>query len=277
MSRALTIATPALLAALALPASAGVVDTVVDTTAAGAFVNGSVAVGEYVGTVSGGGSGFGGPIGGGTVSVDSNANGVFFGFSGLGDFSGNAIRVYIDSVPGGISDLSSAGGFNDFGDFNRERFSRIAANGVTLPFDADSGFILASAFGGLGTGYQLTPGGNGSLTPYSVGATFSAVGEFPTLPEMEVFIPHADLGTTPGDTIDFVVTYANQNDASSAFLSDESFPFQFAGGNPGDGSAGPIIFEDFHRLVTTEQPIPEPASIALLAAGGLMIARRRRA
>lgn len=253
---------------LAVPGFAGVIDTVVDTTPGGATVDANVGVGEYVGTVSGGGGGFGGPVGGATLSVDSDANGVYFGFSNLGDFSGNSIRIYLDTVAGGYNELSDGAGFNDFDDFGRERVSRPAADGLTLPFDADRGWIISDAFGGFQALFELQPGGNGSLNFAGNGVVADPVGSGPTNPTIELFVPYVDLGTTAGSTVDFVVIYANNNDQDSAFMSDEGFPFQVQGGNPG---FGPVTLNDFHRIVT----VPEPASLSLLAIGMLMLRRRR--
>ena len=135
--------------ALAGPAMGGWIDTVVDTTLIGANPDGTVSGGEYVGTVTGGGTGFGGPIGNGTMSLDSDLDSLQIGLSGLGDYSGNSIRIYFDTRSGGHTTLSDASGFNDFDDFGRERLSRPASGGLTLPFEADFGLIISDAFGGF--------------------------------------------------------------------------------------------------------------------------------
>lgn len=251
----------------AMPVDAGLIDTVVDTTAAGATVDGAVNGGEYVGTVSGGGGGFGGPIGGGMLSVDSDANGVYFGFSGLGDFSGNGIRIYLDSRSGGFNDLSGAG-ISDFGDDLRGWVSRPAEQGVTLPFDADFGWLVSPYFGGATPLYELQAGGDNSFNEITTGVLSSSPGEFPTNSTIELFVEYSQLGMTPGDDLDFVVIYANQNNGDR-FMSDEGFPFQVAGGNPGQG---PVTLNDFHRITTA----PEPATMVLLGVGGLLMIRRRR-
>jgi hypothetical protein len=253
-------------------AFAGVVNTVTDTTPTGATTDGTVNGGEYVGTVSGGGSGFGGPVGGATLSVDSDASGVYFGFSNLGNFGGNSIRVYFDTVAGGNTTLSDGAGFNDFADFGRERLSRPASNGLTLPFQADYGLIISDAFGGFQANFQLVPGGNNSLVPSNTGNIYTDpdVGDNGVESTVENFISYSNLGITPGSIVDFVVIYANNNDQDSAFMSDESFPFQIGGGNPGNG---PVTLTDFHRLQTY---VPEPGSIALLGIAGLGLLKRRR-
>src|SRR5262245_13144622 len=96
---------------MAVSAQAGLINTVVDNTPGGATVDATVNGGEYVGTVSGGGTGFGGPVGGATMSVDSDASGIYIGLSSLGDYSGNSIRVYFNTQGGGYNTLSDASGF----------------------------------------------------------------------------------------------------------------------------------------------------------------------
>lgn len=258
-------------------ASAGVVDTVIDTTPGGATIDGTVSGGEYFATVSGGGGGFGGPVGGGTLSVDSDANGIQFGFSNMGNISGNSIRVYFDVAPGGYTELSDGAGFNDFADFGRERLSRPASNGLTLPFAADYGWILSPAFGGFQALFQLQPGGNDSLVFTGNGVVGAGspnggnpISENPSNSTYEFHIPYGDLGISPGAVVDFVVIYSNNNDQDSAYMSDEGFPFQILSGNPGNG---PVTLSDFHRLVT----VPEPATVTLLLGGLALVARRRRA
>lgn len=254
-------------AAMAVSARAGLINTVVDNTPGGATVDATVNGGEYVGTVSGGGTGFGGPVGGATMSVDSDANGIYIGLSSLGDYTGNSIRVYFDTKSGGYSELSDSSGFNDFGDFGRERLSRPASNGLTLPFAADYGWIISPAFTGFQAMFELTPGGNDSLDYAGLGVNTTSVGESPTNSTFEAFIPYANLGMTAGANVDFVLIYSNNNDQDNAFMSDEGFPFQTAG-NPGNG---PVTLANFHRLTT----VPEPASVGLLGIAAAALLRRK--
>lgn len=263
MNRFVTCSAVAAAAALGIQAGAGVVDTIVDTTPGGATVDATVNGGEYVGTVSGGGGGFGGPVGGGTLSVDSDSSGVYFGFSGMGDISGNSIRVFFDTAPGGFADNSA---INDFGDFGRGLISGLA-NPFTFPFDADYGWVISPAFGGFQALFQLAAGGDNSLNFAGNGVVGDPIGENPSNGTYEFFIPYVDLGISAGDTLDFVVVYANNN--NPAFVSNEGFPFQGNNDNLGEGA---VSVADFHRLVT----VPEPGSLALLGLGGLLIARRRR-
>lgn len=246
-----------------VPVSGGLVDTVVDTTLGGATVDGTVGVDEYVGTVSGGGGGFGGPIGGATLHLDSDANGIYMGLANLGDYTNNAIRVFFDTKPGGFT---SNAGFDDKEDFGRERLSEIAGP-LNFPFAADYGLIISPAFGGFQALFELAEGGDGSLIFAGSGVIASTVGENPTASTFEIFIPYSNLGISAGDNVDFVVMYANHD--SPAFVSDEGFPTQGFEGNPGSGE---VTLSNFHRLTT----VPEPAGLALLGLGALVGLRRRR-
>ncbi len=254
-------------------ASAGVINTVVDTTLAGATVDQVVNGGEYIATVSGGGTGFGGPVGGATLSVDSDLNGINLALSNLGNYGGNSIRIYFDTKPGGFTTLSGAAGLNDFEDFGRERISRPASGGLTLPFAADYGLIISDAFGGFQAHFELVAGGNNSLIASNTGNIYTDpdTGDDGVDSVVETFISYANLGMSAGANVDFVVIYANNNSQDSAFLSNEGFPFQGFVDNPG---SGPVTLNDFHRLTTV---VPEPASLGLVGLGAIsLLARRRR-
>jgi len=250
-------------AVTAWTASAGLVDTVVDSTAGGPTLDGVINPGEYSGTVSGGGAGFGGPVGGATLHLDADANGIYLGFENLGDISNNTMMIWIDSVAGGLGDTS---GLNDFADFGRGRVSSFDGP-LTLPFAADFGWVVTPAFGGFQALFQLAEGGDNSLIfAGNNGTTGTPVGENPSNAVIELFAAYADLGIAQGDIVDFAVTYANNN--TPAFVSNEGFPGPLGADNLGEGAA---TLTDFHRLNT----IPEPASLALIGLGGLALLRRR--
>lgn len=223
----------------------------------------------YAGSFASGNSGFGGPFGQGKMHVANDLSKFYFGFSNMGDISGNAIRIYFDTKSGGTTQLSSAAGYNDNGDFGREMLSRPARDGLNLPFAADYGFIISPAFGGFSALFELTPGGGNSLT-YNPGSSGTAVGENPSNGSYEFSIDLSALGVSAGDNIDFVVVYANHGGFNDGFVSNESIPVQF-GDNPGNG---PVTVNDFARYASTSA-IPEPAALSLLGVPALMLLRRR--
>jgi hypothetical protein len=227
-------------------ARAGLVSTVTVASPQTATLDATIGAGEYSGSFTAGGNGFGGPIGSSTLNVTNDGSKIYFGLTNLGDYSNNSIRIYIDSKAGGYSELSNAAGFNDFGDFGRERLSRPAKNGLVLPFAADYGWIFSPAFGGFQALFQLQPGGNNSLV-FQPGGSSTPVGEYPTKSTVEFSVDFTSLGINPGDKFDMVLVYANNNDASSAYMSNEGIPFQFSGGNPGEG---PVTMSDYVRVQT---------------------------
>ena len=262
-----TLAAP--LTALALAASishAGVIDTVVDLDPNGPTVDGTINLGEYLATVSGGGGGFGGPVGGAILHVDSGLKGIHLGFEGLGDITGNSMIILYDVAPGGFADNSA---INDYDDFGRSRVSA-SANPLTYPFLADFAHVVSPAFGGFQALFDLEAGGGGSLIyAGNNGTTSSPVGEAPSASTIELFIAYQDLGINPGDTVDFAVIYGNNN--SPAYMSNEGFPGPLDANNLGDG---PVTLNDFHRIVTA---VPQPAAFApgLLGLAALTARRRR--
>jgi hypothetical protein len=242
-------------------AISGLIDTVVDTTAAGAVLDGTISPGEYVGTVSGGGSGFGGPVGGATLGLNSDLANIYFGFSDLGDMSNNTMVIYFDSRAGGFADNAA---FTQDGDFGRARASNMG-DPLTFPFLADYALVVSPAFGGFTALFEFVAGGDNGFIFQPSSAT--PVGEFPSNSVIELAIPLSSLGTSSGADIDFVVTYGNNE--SPSFVSNESFPFQFGDNNPGNGA---VTLVDFHRLTTVAIPEPNTFILALfgLAAAGLV-------
>ena len=264
-------------AGLAGAAIAGPVN-VTDNTSGGAVVDGVIGANEYSITIAGNGaSGFGGPVGGATLHLDADDNGIYFGLSNLGDISGNSIRVYFgsDAFAGGFTELSSAAGFNEQADFGRAQISRPAGDGVILPFAADFGWLISPAFGGFQALFDLETGGDNSLIFAGNGVNATPVGENPSNAVFEAFIPFADLGILRGDDLQLTVLYANNNSGApeGAFLSNEGFPGQGFADNPGGNSGGsPLTLPNFIEFNT----IPTPGAAAMLGLAGLAATRRRR-
>jgi hypothetical protein len=78
----------------------------------GAFVDGSIATGEYVSySYTGDGTGFGGPLGNGTLYFESDATRLYIGASIAGALGSNIIAIFLDTQAGGFaSDLYRCAG-----------------------------------------------------------------------------------------------------------------------------------------------------------------------
>ncbi len=253
---------------LASAANAALVDTRVDTTPAGAAVDGVLSAGEYgSGTYSyrGAGGGFGGTLGGGTMYFDSDATNLYIGLQVGGNLNDN-VTILLDTRAGGFVDAT----MSDQADGGRRNSTELALNAddaFPAGFLADYSIVIGS-FGIVS--FELT---SGSLNFISYDGTFSGNGtNF-----REFAIPLASIGSGANMNIDFFAAYVSD----SGYASNESVPASpalQANGNPGfgDGQFGGTIgtpgYENFDRFTT----VPTPGALALLGLGGLVAGRRRR-
>lgn len=253
--RALTIL--AVVAMVAAPAVASLVDTRIDTTPGGATVDGVISADEYGAgnsySYTGAGTGFGGTVGNGTLYMESDGTNLYIGFEAGADVN-DLVTIMLDTRDGGYTDAQ----MDDTGDGARRAISNLSAN-VDDPFDpsilVDFGLVLANWGSVL---FETTTG-----APLNYLA-FDGNGSFPR----EYAIPLATLGVAPGGDIDFFVAYI----ADSGWGSNESIPAYEPlnnAGNPGfDGpSAG---YGNFDRFTV----VPEPSALLLLLAGVPMLRRR---
>lgn len=233
--------------------------------AAISFSGAAFAASVYTGN---GATGFGGPLGQGSLSISEDGSGnVTFTLNNHGGFSGNDVVVYIDSVAGGFVDNSLFGDNTDGGrtavsatnDGNPSKelisFPTGFAADYALEFENDT-------FDGL---FGLAAGGNNSLN-YITGNGPSTTGG----PYVVTF-PLSDIGLTTGQGFNFVADLIS----TSAYGSNETIGPAIAsdgttiGNNPGFN--GTLTFTGSENFA-----VPEPASIGLLGLAGLAMIRRRR-
>src|SRR6267378_2474842 len=231
----------------------------------------SFSIAASAATYSGNGnSGFGGPIGLGSLTLTDNGTTVS-GTVNKGPNGFNDVLVlYIDSTPGGFSDTSA---FADGADGLRKAISGFdgAANRSLLTFAGgflpDYAIALGPAsenFGGL---WQLANGGANSLN------FISSVNLNPTgnnnSPTYTFSFNVSAIGLTPnsGATFSLLGTYT----ANSGFRSDEAV----AGNDVGAQGWNPFL----GTASVTYTIVPEPSTFALLGFGlaAVAVARRRRA
>ena len=208
-------------------------------------------------TYSGNGNtGFGGPIGLGSLTLSDNGTTISGTLTKGPNGFNDALVLYIDSVSGGFTDTS---GFADAGDGLRKAISGFDGGANRSTLTMPSGFLPdyaialgpapSESFGGL---WQLANGGNNSLGFISsvnlnpAGNSSSASYTF----SFDV----SQIGLTPdnGQSFRLLGSYIS----NSGFRSDEAVPGNVSGAqgwNPFTGTAE-----------ATYTTVPEPSSTALL-------------
>lgn len=218
-----------------------------------------------------GGTGFGGPVGTGSLTVTENGANIDFAFNAGTSFSGNALILYVDSNPGGVTDNST---LTDVSDGGRRAISGLSDSGRSLvtfapTFDADLAITLEPGnFSGL-FDITNTPANFGFVASGGLGGAGAGPYTFS--------FSKAALGIADGESFDFVGTLIS----TSAYRSNETLGTSVTvpgslGDTPNAGFTGTQTFATFNTFQTAA--IPEPAS--LVAVGGVALiaaARRRRA
>jgi hypothetical protein len=221
-----------------------------------------------------GGSGFGGVVGNGSVTVSDSATSanVTFTFNPSGGFTGNDLVLYIDTVPGGYSDTSTlidASGGSDGGE--------AAASGENVGGGTRT---VASFPAGFGADFALGFENNVYTALYSLGAggsiNYQTGGAPPGGGPYTITIPDSTLGITPGSSLSFVGTLTS----TSAYRSNETIGLSAtvpdgSGSAPNAGFNGQTIFAADETYTTAG--VPEPVSLGLVAVGSMALLGRRRA
>lgn len=210
-----------------------------------------------------GNSGFGGPIGLGSLTITDDGTTVS-GTVNKGPNGFNDVLVlYVDSGAGGFADTS---GFSDSNDGLRRAISGFdgGSNRSLLTFaggfQPDYAIALGPSSDSFGGVFQLVNGGGGSLN-YSGSANLSPTGTNSS-PTYTFSFTHAQIGLALNAPFSMFGTYTS----NSGYRSDEALP----GNAVGSQGWNPFLQTGF---VT----VPTPGALALLGLGGMAAARRRRA
>jgi hypothetical protein len=214
-----------------------------------------------------GGGGFGGPVGGGALTVsDDGAGNIDFSFAAGTNFSGNALVLYVDSVAGGVNDTST---LTDVGDPGRTAISGENPGNPSR--------TLATFAPGFGADYAITlePGVFSGLFDLSTPSNFpfvasgglSGSGSGP----YTFSFSRAQLGLGATDPFSFEGTLIS----TSAYRSNETIGTSVTvpgtvGDTPNAGFTGTTVFATADTFA-----VPEPASVGLLGLAGLATLRRR--
>lgn len=218
-------------------------------------------------------SGFGGAIGGSSMSWTDDGSTVSVTFTkGPGDFNDKFV-IYLDSGATGRSTIGVE--VNDRADGLRSAISFMEATTgktLTLPsgFEATHALAIDTGFGGLWSIPAVgTVGNNGLGFVDTATSTLTSASQGSFTFSFDV----SDLGIAPnsGATIGFVATYLNPfgGDGSLGFASNEGYGGGFPGSNIGQND---FAFTSFNSYTI----IPEPTSAALGLIGSLLLLRRRR-
>jgi len=255
MTRQFALGTIAL-AAITGTSMAALVQTGVDVTPTGAEGSGI--------TYFGAGTGFGGTVGNGSITLDSDATNLYINFT-MGGGIDNIIAIWFDTRAGGFTDAT----MEDQNDGSRRALTQLA-NATDDAFDANFLPDFGITMGNFGN-VQFELNGDATIPFINFEGDTSTGTRGYT-------IPLASIGVLPGGTIDFMVGYISD----SGYMSNESIPAYEplqTNGNPGfgDGQFGGTVgspgIGNYNRFVT----VPTPGATALLGLAGVAAIRRRRA
>jgi hypothetical protein len=211
-----------------------------------------------------GASGFGGPVGLGSLTLTDNGTVVSGTITKGPNGFNDALVIYIDSVTGGFADTSA---FADGDDGLRKAISGFDGGGnrslltFAAGFDPDYAIALGPSSDGFGGVWQLAAGGGSSL-PFVNSANLSNTGD-PNSATYTFSFNLSDIGISAGQSFGLFGTYTS----NSGYRSDEAL----AGNDVGTQGWNPFIQTAFSTYTT----VPEPASLALLGLGGLALFLRR--
>jgi hypothetical protein len=213
---------------------------------------------------NGAGSGFGGALGNGGISMDVVGTDLVISFSAGGGLGDNIVGIFLDTRSGGFTDAD----MNDNADGGRRVISNLTRD-INDNFPAGMGAPdFGLGIGGFGSVlFQLNAGSSDGHLGFEI---FNGASN--------ITIPLALLGNP--SQIDWFAALVSD----SGYSSNESMPASpslQANGNPGFGNgefggqtpaSGEVDYTGFNRFV-----IPTPGAAALVGLGALVAGRRRRA
>jgi len=220
------------------------------------FASAGVCLTSGAATYSGNGnSGFGGPVGLGSLTLTDNGTTVFGQVNKGPNGFNDALVIYVDSLSGGFIDTS---GFSDGADGLRKAISGFdgGANRSTLTFAPgfapDYAIALGPSSDNFGGLWKLANGGANSLN------FISSVNLNPTgnnnSPTYTFSFDLSQIGINPGTGASFTLfgTYVS----NTGYRSDEAL----AGNDSGTQGWNPFLQTAFGSYTT----IPEPSTLSLL-------------
>jgi hypothetical protein len=219
-----------------------------------------------------GATGFGGPVGLGSLDISDSAGGMTFTFNrGTNGFNDDLV-LYLDTKPGGFIDNLL---FGDNGDQGRTAISG-TNNGnpskslVNLPFAADYAFSIQNGFIGV---FELANGGNNSFN-FLFGQNQSGNNLDASYSINMTPAQMAQIGLTAGASQTFQVV--GSYTSTSAYRSNETIGASITVPGDGSGNAGFNNSQTFTQGITYTL-VPEPTSIVLYVLGliGFVVRRRR--
>ncbi|CAN5716159.1 hypothetical protein BH11PLA1_BH11PLA1_11210 [soil metagenome] len=212
-------------------------------------------------------TGFGGPVGNGTLYMGASATNLQVGFTPGANL--NDIFCIYFSVNTSASQSFLASNQSDNGDGSRRVSTGAAANGVvTYPIAVQYTLVFGN-FGAVLFALRPDSGNPAQIQFLNFDGAASGASNF-----RETSISLASIGATSSSTIDFFGILASD----SRYLSNESMPSSNVWSGALDGGTNPgfnpgtLTVSDYNRF-----QVPTPGAAALLGLGGLVATRRRRA
>ena len=229
----------------------------------GVSLAGSARAAVYTGN---GGAGFGGSVGGSTLTVTDGGSTINFSLATSG-FNGNGLAIYLDTVAGGATSTST---FTDTQDGGRTVLSGLSGNGRALAtfapgFGADYGIsVEPGSFAGI---FNLaTPGTFGFVASGGLDTTATTVLNF-SVNKADVGLPATGLG----------FTFEASLVSTSGYRSNETIGTSVTvpgtlGDTPNAGFTGTQTF----ATANTFGVVPEPTSLAAIGLAAAALVGRRR-